>query len=152
MHDTGTAPDLRIEEFFLGKTYASGIFEDRFGTVRREIEFDIDGSRDGEWLVLDERIAYDDGEREMRMWRIRATGDGLYEGLCPDVLGTAIGRRSGSTIRWRYRFNLKVGRRQVLVDFDERMFLRPGGIALDRSYLSKWGVRLGAVTVCYRKR
>src|ERR1700686_82047 len=101
MHDTVPAPDLRLEEFFLGKTFASGIFEDRFGTVRREIEFDIDGSRDGEWLVLDERIAYDDRGGGARAWRIRATGDGRYEGLCPDVPGTAIGRRSGSTIRWR---------------------------------------------------
>ena len=48
-------PQLVLEEYFAGKTRAWGIFEDRFGTLRRQFTVDIDGRWDGRTLVLDER-------------------------------------------------------------------------------------------------
>ena len=45
-------PDLILEQYFLGKTFASGIFEDRFGNVRRQFTVDIDGTWDGKTLTL----------------------------------------------------------------------------------------------------
>ena len=142
---------LLFETFMQGRNRAWGIFEDRFGTTRREFVIDIDGRLAGGDLHLEERFAYDDGERETRLWGIRAIGADLYEGWCDDLHGRALGRRSANIIRWRYRFNLKVGTRKLLVDFDERMVLRSPAIALDRAQLSKWGVRLGSVTLCYQK-
>ena len=45
---SGATPLLRIEEYFSGYTRAWGIFEDRFGNLRRQFVVDIDGSWDGE--------------------------------------------------------------------------------------------------------
>ncbi len=51
-----SGPTLRIEEYFLGKTRAWGIFEDRFGRLRRQFTVSIHGRiMDGE-LVLDEHF------------------------------------------------------------------------------------------------
>ncbi|MED5358073.1 MAG: DUF3833 family protein, partial [Pseudomonadota bacterium] len=59
----GTTPQLRIEEYFAGHTRAWGIFEDRFGNLRRQFVVNIDGKWDGETLVLDEHFLYSDGEK-----------------------------------------------------------------------------------------
>ena len=47
-----TSPRLVMEEYFEGKTRAWGIFEDRFGTLRRQFTVDIDGHWDGRTLTL----------------------------------------------------------------------------------------------------
>jgi hypothetical protein len=145
----GDAPG--IAEYFRGTTRGWGLFEDRFGRLRREFTIDIASQSDGDALILDEHFLYDDGESEERAWRITRVGEDLYEGRSADVKGVALGRVKGNAIHWRYRFNLRVGARKVLVDFDEWMFLRSAVVAIDRSYLSKWGVRLGSVTLCYQK-
>ena len=55
-------PTFVLEEYFSGKTKAWGIFVDRFGTVKRQFTVDIEGSWNGEQLVLDEKFDFDDGE------------------------------------------------------------------------------------------
>lgn len=47
-------PRFVIEDYFTGKTKAWGIFEDRFGNLKREFVVDITGSWDGKQLILDE--------------------------------------------------------------------------------------------------
>ena len=65
-----STPKLVLEKYFLGKTYASGIFEDRFGTVRRQFTVDIEGTFDQNVLYLVEDFVFNDGERETREWII----------------------------------------------------------------------------------
>ncbi len=38
---------LRLEEYFAGKTRAYGVFQDRFGTLRRQLTVDLDGAWTG---------------------------------------------------------------------------------------------------------
>ena len=75
-----STPALVIEDYFAGETRAWGLFEDRFGTLRRQFTVDITGTWDGDQLVLDERFRYSDGDLilvraevgdssgELRMW------------------------------------------------------------------------------------
>ena len=51
-----TIPLFVLEEYFEGKTNAWGIFEDRFGNIRRQFSVDITGTWDGKKLVLDEHV------------------------------------------------------------------------------------------------
>ena len=37
-------PELRLEEYFVGETRAWGIFEDRFGNLKRSFTVDITGT------------------------------------------------------------------------------------------------------------
>ena len=47
-------PKFRVEEYFLGQTRGWGIFEDRFGDLRRQFVVDIDGAWEGEVFVMTE--------------------------------------------------------------------------------------------------
>lgn len=145
-------PAFVLESFFSGKTRAWGMFEDRFGTVRRQFVVDIEGRWDGEELTLDESFVFDDGERSTRQWRIRKTADHRYEGRADDVIGKATGMSSGNALNWSYVLDLKTGNDSTLrVRFDDWMFLQPGGVVLNRARMSKFGIELGQVTIAFQK-
>ena len=144
-------PKLYLFDYFKGKTSAWGIFEDRFGNVRRQFQVDIEGRINGNEMTLDERFHYNDGEKDQRIWRIRKTGDQTFEGEADDVIGTAKGEVQGNALNWTYDLNLKVGDSSYKVHFDDWMFLQSGGVMINRARLSKWGFDIGEVTLFFMK-
>lgn len=143
---------LILEEYFAGKTKAWGLFEDRFGKVRRQFVVDIDGRWDGTTLTLDEYFTFNDGEKSFRQWRIKKLADGRYEGRADDVIGVATGEVGGNALHWRYVLDLKTGENKTMqVTFDDWMFLLPGGVLMNRARMSKFGIELGQVTLSFQK-
>ncbi|MEM7226049.1 MAG: DUF3833 domain-containing protein [Pseudomonadota bacterium] len=147
----GREPRLLIEDYFVGHTKAWGLFQDRFGQVRRQFEVDIEGTWDGEMLTLVEDFLYDDGETEQRIWYITKTGAHTYEGRADDVIGVAEGHAAGNALNWTYRFALKVGESTWNVTFDDWMFLQADGVLINRAEVTKWGIELGEVTLMFKK-
>ncbi|OAN52387.1 hypothetical protein A6A04_01485 [Paramagnetospirillum marisnigri] len=144
-------PKLVLEEYFAGRTQAWGLFQDRFGTVKRQFTVEITGTWDGEQLVLDEQFLYNDGETDQRVWTIRKRADGGYEGRAADVVGVASGLSAGNALNWAYVMDLKVGDGTLRVAFDDWMFLQPGGAMINRARVSKWGIDVGEVTLFFMK-
>lgn len=147
----GASPQLKIEEYFQGETHAWGIFEDRFGNLRRQFTVAITGTWDGSELHLDEQFLYSDGERDERVWRISKTGEHSYQGQAGDVIGTAQGEAYGNAMNWRYDLDLKVGGSTVRVHFNDWLFLQPSGVLLNRARVSKFGIEIGEVTLFFAK-
>jgi len=147
----GRTPELRLEQYFTGRTRAAGLFEDRFGTVRRTFVVDIDGSWDGTTLTLDEDFTYNDGEKQRRVWRLRRTGDRTWEGRADDVIGVATGREAGNAFRFGYRINLKVGDSTWEVRFDDWMFRIDDETVLNTARVYRWGIWIGTVQLAFRR-
>ncbi len=147
----GREPKLLLEEYFPGKTRAHGLFVDRFGDLRRQFVVDIDGTWDGETLILKEDFLYDDGETQQRIWMIRKTGPHSYEGQAEDVIGPAEGRAYGNALNWRYQLALKVGESTWNVTFDDWMFLQDDDVIINRAEITKFGFKLGEVTIVFTK-
>lgn len=143
--------NLLLEDYFAGHTQGSGLFEDRFGNVRREFIVDIDGEWDGERLVLTERFRYSDGERETRVWTLTKTGPNSYTGATENVIGVAEGTVAGNALHWEYDFNLPVGDRTWKVRFDDWMFLQDNDVLLNKATVSRWGIKIGTVIISFRK-
>lgn len=144
-------PVLTLEDYFAGHTKAWGLFEDRFGRVRRQFTVEIEGRMVDGALVMDESFLYDDGETQRRVWRITKRGANLYEGVADDVIGSAKGVASGNSLNWTYTVDLKIGEGTLRVDFDDWMFLQPGGTMINRAHVSKLGVEIGSVTLFFTK-
>jgi hypothetical protein len=147
----GTGPSFLPEEYFAGRSRAWGYFTDRFGRIRREFTVEIDGTFDGETLVLDERFVYADGERETRVWTIRKLPGGLYEGRAGGVVGVAEGRVAGRAMNWRYDFDLPVGANTFRVHFDDWMLRQDEEVMLNHASVSKLGIEIGTVSIFFRK-
>jgi len=147
----GTEPRLVLEEYFAGESRAWGIFEDRFGNLRREFRVDILGTWDGTTLTLEEDFVYADGETDRRVWRIEKRGENGYVGRADDVLGVAEGEVRGKALNWSYDMLLNIGGSDVKVRFDDWMFLQADGVLINRATVSKFGIELGQVTLFFQR-
>lgn len=147
----GEQPALDLARYFDGKLLAHGIFQDRSGQVVRRFTVDMEGRWDGDQGVLDEHFTYSDGQRERRVWRLTRHPGGRYTGTADDVVGTAQGQAVGNSLHWTYTLRLPVDGRVYEVQFDDWMYLVDGQVMLNRATMSKFGVRLGEVTLSFRK-
>lgn len=142
---------LVLEDYFEGQTTAYGVFEDRFGKVRRSFKVDITGTVDNGVLTLDERFSYDDGERDIRVWTIEILGNGAYRGTAGDVPDLAEGQVVGNAFNWKYKVDLKVGDAVWNVGFDDWMYLLEDNVLINRAYVTRFGIRIGEVTIAFQK-
>lgn len=148
----GKTPELRLDEYFKGKSKAYGVFEDRFGKLRREFVVDVVGTVDGDTLTLDESFRYKDGETDHRIWSIRKIDDHHYNGTSPDIIGTAKGAGFGNGFTWTYDIDLKVGKDSTWrVNFTDWFYLSEDGVLLNRAHVTRFGVEIGTLTIAFRK-
>lgn len=145
-------PQLDLRQYFNGRLHAYGIFTDRSGTVVRRFTVVMDCSWNGDEGVLDEDFTYSDGSKQRRIWRLTRQADGSYTGRADDVVGTASGTVAGNAFRWGYTLRLPVDGREYEVQFDDWMYLVDDKVMLNKATMSKFGVRLGEVTLSFVKR
>jgi len=145
-------PALDLAQYFNGQVEAYGMFQDRSGQVIKRFVVQIDGSWQGPQGVLDERFVYDDGSTQRRVWRLTRHADGRYTGTADDVVGEARGQVAGNALNWAYTLQLPVDGKVVEVQFDDWMVLIDERVMLNRAVMSKFGIRLGEVTLSFTKR
>ena len=145
-------PKLDLFSFFEGKTIAYGIFEDRFGNLKRQFRVNISGTIVNETLTLDEDFLYDDGEKAKRIWKIKkiTKEDKItYEGQAEDIEGTASGSISGNTLNWSYDIYLNIKGSNIKVHFNDWIYKQSENLAINRAYVSKFGINIGSVTLVF---
>lgn len=145
-------PVLDLARYFDGRIDAWGVFRDRSGKVVKRFKVDIQASWQGDVGVLEEDFSYSDGTTSRRVWTITRLDAQRYKGTAPDVVGEATGEASGNALRWRYVLALDVDGKTYNVDFDDWMYLVDDEVMLNVSEMSKFGIRLGEVTLLFRKR
>ena len=106
--------------------------------------------------VLDEDFTYSDGKKERRVWRLKKLGtEGAvtrYTGTADDVVGTALGEAAGNALRWAYTLRLPVDGSVYEVQFDDWMYLMNERVMINKAVMSKFGFRLGDVTLSFQKK
>jgi hypothetical protein len=145
-------PALELRRYFDGTIDGWGMFQDRSGKVLRRFTVVIRASWNGDTGTLDEDFVWSDGERQKRVWTIREVAPGRYVGTAADVVGEAQGTAEGNALNWRYQMALPIDGRTWHVDFDDWMFLVDERVMLNRAVMSKFGVRLGEVTLSFARR
>ena len=145
-------PVLDLKTYFNGELVAHGIFTDRSGKVARRFTVQMTGTWNGNQGTLDERFTYSDGKTERRVWRLTDNGGGAYTGRADDVVGEAAGSAAGNALNWRYTLRLPVDGTTYDVQFDDWMYLMDERVMLNRATMSKFGIRLGEVTLSFYKK
>ena len=145
-------PLLDLREYFNGELVAHGLFTDRSGKVVRRFTVLMKCSWQGDQGVLDEDFTYSDGKKERRIWRLTRLADGRYTGTADDVKGLALGQVSGNAFQWKYTLNLPVDGTVYEVQFDDWMYLMDERVMLNKAVMSKFGFRLGEVTLAFYKK
>jgi hypothetical protein len=144
-------PVLDLKTYFNGELVAHGLFADRSGKVARRFVVQMTGTWNGNQGTLDERFTYSDGKTERRIWRLTDEGGGRWSGRADDVVGVAQGMAAGNALNWRYTLSLPVDGKVYEVQFDDWMYLMDERVMLNKAVMSKFGVRLGEVTLSFYK-
>ncbi len=149
-------PVFELRRYFSGTLDGWGMFQDRSGKVIKRFHVVIEARWDGPQGTLDERFTWSDGlaggNPPRRVWILTDLGGGRFVGRADDVVGEARGEASGNALRWRYVLALAVDGKTVHVDFDDWMFLIDERVMLNRSVMSKYGFRLGEVSLSFTPR
>ena len=145
-------PVLDLKTYFNGELTAHGLFTDRSGKVARRFTVAMTGTWTGNQGVLDERFTYSDGKTERRVWRLTDLGNGRYSGRADDVVGEAVGIAAGNALNWQYTLRLPVDDKVYEVQFDDWMYLMDERVMLNKAVMSKFGIRLGEVTLSFYKK
>ena len=144
-------PTLDLQRYFNGDVVAHGIFSDRSGKVVRRFTVLMKCQWVGNEGTLDEAFTYSDGKTDRRIWRLKKLDGGRYTGTADDVVGTANGQVAGNAFQWNYTLKLPVDGKVYEVQFDDWMYLMDERVMLNRAVMSKFGFRLGEVTLAFQK-
>ena len=146
-----TKPIIKIEEYFQGNVKAWGMLQGRSGEVKRQFVADMKGKFDGQNLILDETFIWNDGEKQERRWNIKKVGDNNYEGTASDVVGIAKGVSFGSAFKFEYKLLIPYKGKQIKIKFDDWIFKQDEKTAINKATLTKFGFKVGELTVFFVK-
>ena len=145
-------PALDLQQYFNGTLDAFGVFTDRSGTVVKRFSVVMVCQWQGDEGTLDESFTYSDGSTQKRIWHLTRQADGHFVGRADDVVGVALGESRGNALHWNYTLSLPVDGRVYEVQFDDWMYLMSERVMLNKASMTKFGVRLGEVTLSFYKR
>ena len=148
-----TIPALDMHQFLSGQIDGYGMFQGRNGEVKKRFVVDIDATHEGDnVIVLNEKFAWADGTKSQRIWRLTQQANAQWTGTAGDVVGTASGEVAGNAFHWQYVLALPIDDKVYNVNFDDWMYLISEDVMLNRAVMSKFGVKLGSVTLSMHRR
>ena len=146
-----TEPEIKIEKYFEGQVKAWGILQDRKGKVTRQFEANMLGKFENNILTLEEDFFWKDGETQRRVWKIKKIDEHNYIGTAPDVVGEAKGVSYGSAFKFEYNLMIPFKGKNIKIRFDDWIFKQDEKVAINRATLTKFGFKVGELTVFFEK-
>ena len=144
-------PRLIIEEYLTGNVKAWGVLQNRSGKVTRQFSADLNGSWDGNQLILKEIFNWDDGEIQKREWTINKIDENNYEGTAGDVVGKAKGYSYGPAFKFEYVLLVPINGKEIKITFDDWIFKQDEKVAINRATMTKFGFKVAELTVMFSK-
>lgn len=145
------AKDLRLEDFFKGRTTATASFKTVTG-LTRDFTVKLHGRWDGRTLVLREDFFFDDGERDTKTWRFTTKGWNTYVGTREDVIGETIVTVKGNKAWFNYEVDIDNGPDTNIVRFYDTLTLSDDGkTLLNTAKVFKFGIPVAKVRVDFKR-
>ena len=147
----GQKPRLIIEDYLSGDVNSWGFLHIRSVNVIRQFSAELNGSWDGNQLILNEKFNWSDGEVQKRQWKINKIDEHNYEGVAGDVVGKAKGYSYGPAFKFEYVLLVPVKGREMKITFDDWIFKQSDKIAINRATMTKFRIKVAELTVLFQK-
>ncbi len=144
-------PVLDLRDYLNGPLVASGLFIGLSGRADRRFTVDMVGRWNGNQGTLDEQFRFSDGETGERCWALRFTDDRTFVATAHDVVGMARGAQTGSAATMRYRLKVPRAQGEIVVSMEDWFYLVEDGTLINRTRMSKFGIKVGELVVSFRK-
>lgn len=147
-----TSPAFDPVTFWSGGTASWGVIEDRDGAPTAIVTTTTDATAEGlDGLHMVQHVVTN-GKDTVRDWHIRRLGNGQFEATANDLVGTARGVASGRTLHWTWTWATNPGNPLLNVKMEQWMYLADNGTLMNRTIISKLGVRLAEVSEQFVRR
>ncbi|RHW75038.1 DUF3833 domain-containing protein [Colwellia sp. RSH04] len=140
-----------IKSYFNGNVIAWGMVQDYNKKVSRRFCVEIIGQWQGNEGKLAETFYFDDGEMSYRNWQLIKQDNGEYLGTAEDVKGTAIGKHSGFAFQFQYDLLLTLDDDVYQVSMDDWMYQIDDHRVMNKTSMSKFGIKLADITLFFDK-
>lgn len=140
---TAAIAPFGYSSFFEGPVEASGVFMDRFGTVRWNVTVRMHGSwRDGTF-VLEEEFIFGDGVPDKRTWLLKDHEGGRFSASCEQCIGMIEGQNLPEGARIAYRFRIMTRGMAFSVVFDDEVHRIDERRVFNKATMKKFGLTIG---------
>ena len=150
--DYASGPQFDLRRHLSGPIQCEGVIYGPTGRVTSRFVADMQADWQGNTGVMTEKVRYDSGTAQDRIWTLRLGNDGAIHAEAPDVIGTGIGRVEGSAVVLRYRIKLTESAGGHELDVTDWMYLMENGTIMNRSQFSKFGIKLGELVATMRPK
>ncbi|WP_299367304.1 DUF3833 family protein [uncultured Tateyamaria sp.] len=133
-----------------GPIICEGVIYGPMGRVSSRFVGEFQCHWDGDSGTMDEVFHYDDGTQQDRCWHLTVEPDGAITATADDVVGTATGQQSGSSVQLKYRFQLPKSSGGHVLDTVDWMYLAPNGTIVNRSQFRKYGIKVAELVATMR--
>lgn len=133
-----------------GKMISEGVLYGPTGRVVTSFVAEMNGDWQGDQATLSENFRYDSGTTQARKWVITMGTAGGFTATADDIIGTAIGQVSGSTLRMTYRLRLTPEAGGHVLDVVDWLYLTHDGTILNKSEMRKFGIKVAELVATIR--
>jgi hypothetical protein len=145
---TNKGPEFIPQEYFNGKLTAYGMVKDRSGKIIKTFKGHLVGSWDKNGVgTLDEKFAYDNGEKQTRVWTLTPTGDKNFIGTAGDIVGEAQMIANGNTVMIDYTMTVPYNDSTIDINVKDWLHLQEDGVILNHSKMKKFGFTVGELVI-----
>lgn len=136
-------PQFDVRERLNGPIACEGVIFGPTGRVSSRFEADFEAEWQGNVGIMREHFRYDSGNEQHREWRLTLGNDGSIRGEAADLIGPALGKQAGNSVRLDYRIKLTDAAGGHVLRTTDWMYLTESGTIVNRSQFRKFGITVG---------
>ncbi len=137
---------------FNGRTHSWGVIESRGGEPRQVLTTQTQGHWEGDTFHFEQDLAFENGRRSHRSWRIKRLDAHRYTATGTGIVGEARGEAYGNVFHLEFTLDLSPGNPLTRVHMSQWMYLQPDGrTMINRDVLTKGGVVVAHITEQFTK-
>ncbi|MDF2178213.1 DUF3833 domain-containing protein [Aliiglaciecola sp. CAU 1673] len=144
-------PAFDLPGYFDGHITAYGIIEDFKGQMTRHFCVDILASWENNQGQLHETFYFDDGEQQIRIWKLTVDEQGGVTGTAGDVVGEASGKAVGNAFNWQYELSVPIDGEPMVFAIDDWLYRLDKNRLMNRSYMKKFGLTVAEISIFFDK-
>ena len=145
-----TTPQFVLTEHLSGTFLSEGVIFGPDGKMANRFTARMVGDWQGDTGTLSEEFTYSNGTTQSRKWHLTLGPGNSFTATADDIVGTAQGTVSGSTVRLSYEIILPErsgGHRLKATDW---LYLTADGVIMNRAEMRKFGVRVAELVATMR--
>jgi hypothetical protein len=145
------SPKLDVRSYLNGPLEAQGILQNRSGEVIKTFTVKMVGSWKGNDGVLKEDFVFSDGKKDQRTWEIKLSDDNNFTAKAHDTVGIAKGQQYGNAMKMSYVLKIDVDGKKYDISMNDWIYLVDEKTAINVTKMSKFGFRVGTLTISFKK-